>query len=192
MKKNGLKGELLSSIREIVFGAEDSLVSTLGAVTGMAVGTQSTFLVILSGVILIAVESTSMAAGSYLSSKSARNMDRVLNGGTKQKQDIVHSIRGAIVMWFSYAIAGIFPLLFYFFLPTSQAYLPSILLTALMLFLLGFWVGKITKQSPIKSGLEMVSVSLFAALIGYLIGRLLPLLLGMSPESNNVIDCGKQ
>lgn len=61
-------------MREIVFGLEDSLVSTLGVVTGIAAGTGNTFVVILSGVVLIFVEGLSMAAGSYLSSKSAREV----------------------------------------------------------------------------------------------------------------------
>jgi len=53
-----------------VFGVEDSLVSTLGVLTGVAAGTQSTYVVVLSGVVLIFAEGLSMAAGSYLSSKA--------------------------------------------------------------------------------------------------------------------------
>ncbi|MBI1908431.1 VIT1/CCC1 transporter family protein [Candidatus Uhrbacteria bacterium] len=62
------------AIREIVFGLEDSLVSTVGTVTGVAVGSGDRFVVILSGVVLVVVEAISMAAGSYLSSKSAREV----------------------------------------------------------------------------------------------------------------------
>lgn len=61
---------LSSVVEEVVFGVEDSLVSTLGALTGIAIGTQSTFVVVLSGVVLIFAEAVSMTAGSYLSSKA--------------------------------------------------------------------------------------------------------------------------
>lgn len=64
-----------STIREIIFGMEDGMVSTMGAVTGIAVGTQNHFVVILSGLVIIAVESISMAVGSYLSSKSEKEID---------------------------------------------------------------------------------------------------------------------
>lgn len=64
-----------ASIREIVFGLEDGMVSTLGAITGIAAGTGDHFLVILSGLVIVAVESISMAAGSYLSSKSEKEID---------------------------------------------------------------------------------------------------------------------
>lgn len=53
-----------------MFGVEDSLVSTLGALTGVAVGTQNVQVVVLTGVVLLFAEATSMSAGSYLSSKS--------------------------------------------------------------------------------------------------------------------------
>lgn len=64
-----------SLIREVVFGLEDGMVSTMGAVTGIAAGTSSHFVVVLAGFVIIAVESISMAVGSYLSSKSEKEID---------------------------------------------------------------------------------------------------------------------
>lgn len=69
-----MNGGLLGSIREVVFGLEDSLVSTLGVVIGVAAGTEDRGVVILSGAVLVVVEALSMAAGSFLSSKSHREM----------------------------------------------------------------------------------------------------------------------
>ena len=59
-----------SKIREIIFGMEDGMVSTLGAITGIAIGSQDHFTVILSGTVIVAVESVSMAIGSYISNRS--------------------------------------------------------------------------------------------------------------------------
>ncbi len=64
-----------STMREMVFGMEDGMVSTLGAITGIAAATGDHFVVILSGIVIISVESVSMAVGSYLSSKSAKGID---------------------------------------------------------------------------------------------------------------------
>lgn len=61
-----------SRLRDAVFGVQDGLVSTLGALIGIAEGTRSRVTVIISGIVIIVVESLSMAAGSYLSSKSHR------------------------------------------------------------------------------------------------------------------------
>lgn len=64
-------------IREVVFGLEDGLVSTMGALTGIAAAAISNrLMVLLSGFVIIAVESISMAVGSYLSNKSEREIDR--------------------------------------------------------------------------------------------------------------------
>jgi VIT1/CCC1 family predicted Fe2+/Mn2+ transporter len=57
--------------REVVFGMEDGMVSTLGALIGIAVSSNSRFMTILSGLVIIAVESVSMGIGSYLSSSSS-------------------------------------------------------------------------------------------------------------------------
>lgn len=59
-------------IRDIVFGTQDGLVSTLGVLIGVARGTEDHGTVIIAGLVIIIVESLSMAAGSYLSSKSNR------------------------------------------------------------------------------------------------------------------------
>lgn len=81
-KKNGSS----STLRELVFGMEDGMVSTMGAITGIAIGSGDHFIVVLSGVVIIAVESISMGVGSYLSNKSERAMEeRIL---AEEKQEI--------------------------------------------------------------------------------------------------------
>lgn len=67
-------------VRELVFGMEDGMVSTMGAITGIATATGSHFTVVVSGVVIIAVESISMAVGSYLSNKSEQAIhDRLID-----------------------------------------------------------------------------------------------------------------
>ena len=70
---------LRSRLRDAVFGTQDGLISTLGALTGIAEGTQDRGVVLIAGLVIITVESLSMAAGSYLSSKSQREyLERLL------------------------------------------------------------------------------------------------------------------
>jgi len=80
---------LQMEIREVVFGMEDSLVSTLGVITGVAGGTANRDLVILSGIVVIFVESLSMAAGTFLSSKSKQeaDVDALHSAAAQVKQD---------------------------------------------------------------------------------------------------------
>lgn len=69
------KSKFLHNIREIVFGLEDGMVSTLGALTGIAVGSNDHFFVILSGFVIVIVEAISMGIGSYLSTKSVKEVN---------------------------------------------------------------------------------------------------------------------
>lgn len=66
--------KIVSAMREIVFGMEDGMVSTLGAITGIAVGSQDQFTVIMAGAVIIAVESISMGMGSFISSSSEKEI----------------------------------------------------------------------------------------------------------------------
>lgn len=177
MERKTVRHIIVDSIREIVFGLEDALVSTLGAITGIAVGTQSQYVVILSGLVLIAAESMSMGAGSYLSSKSAAYAEDALHQ-TKSGEK-TRPVRAGIVMWVFYFIGGFVPLAPYFFLEPLEAIVPSVIFTATTLFILGAWAAGYTKRSKMRSGLEMMGVSLAAAFVGYAIGRIAVMYFGV-------------
>ncbi len=63
-------------LREVVFGMEDGMVSTLGSITGIAIGSGNHYTVVLAGIVIIAVESISMGIGSYLSSRSQEELEK--------------------------------------------------------------------------------------------------------------------
>lgn len=227
-----MRQRIQTSIREIVFGMEDALVSTLGALTGIAAGTGDTFVVILSGIVLIFAEALSMTAGSYLSSKSAQEVMELrrrqdasrLMQGAVAKDETLHELlkkhkipakdikkiqhvlnhehelwlkelercekrlapslapsptRAAVVMGVFYLLGGFFPLIPYFLLPVGQAILPSIVITAVVLFGLGAWKAKVTAGHWLKSAMEMTVISLSAAVLGYFLGVLVSSLFSM-------------
>ncbi|KKQ07343.1 MAG: Conserved Archaeal membrane protein [Parcubacteria group bacterium GW2011_GWB1_36_5] len=69
------KSSLANVLREVVFGVEDGMVSTLGSITGIAIGSNNHAVVILAGVVIISVESISMGIGSYLSNRSQEEVE---------------------------------------------------------------------------------------------------------------------
>ena len=90
-ERHGIDG-VRSQIREAVFGTQDGLISTLGALTGIAAGTQDQKAVVIAGFVIIVVESLSMAAGSYLSSKSQRQyLERLLR---EEEEEIARDPEG--------------------------------------------------------------------------------------------------
>jgi len=177
----GFNKEVAKSIREIIFGLEDGLVSTLGTLTGVAVGTQNASVVILSGLVLVAVEATSMAAGSYLSSKTAQEAEKAWvtseNKKTKTNKNKVdlfqaHPVQSGLVMWVCYALGGAVPLLPYLLFPLEWAFFLSIVITFITLFGVGAWSSLYTKRDWLRSAIEMLAISCAAALLGYVVGRI--------------------
>jgi VIT1/CCC1 family predicted Fe2+/Mn2+ transporter len=65
---------LLGEIREIVFGAQDGLVSTLAVVATVAGATGSQFAIVVAGVASALAGTFSMAVGEYIGSKSQREI----------------------------------------------------------------------------------------------------------------------
>lgn len=147
-----------SYFRNIIFGAEDSLVSTVGVMFGMATATKDLKLIITSGLIVISVEALSMGAGAFLSESSA---EEVYVDNDKEKPII-----SGILMFFSYFITGFITLAPYTILSIEQAKIVSVILALITLFILGFLPVK-----NIKSGLRMMIVGGLAVIIGAFIAN---------------------
>lgn len=81
---------IIRYIRQLIFGFEDALVSTLGAVTGIAGGSQDNFVVVLAGMVIIFVESLSMGVGAFLSSKSERE---VIEAARAREKELIEENR---------------------------------------------------------------------------------------------------
>jgi len=65
---------LLGEVREIIFGAQDGLVSTLAVVATVAGATGQPFPIVVAGVAAALAGVFSMAAGEYIGSKSQREI----------------------------------------------------------------------------------------------------------------------
>src|SRR5215467_8504638 len=66
--------ESRARIREFVFGIQDGLVSTVGLLAGVQGATQSSVVVIITGLTAMFSGAISMAAGSYLSSSAEKDI----------------------------------------------------------------------------------------------------------------------
>jgi vacuolar iron transporter family protein len=84
----------------------------------------------------------------------------------------------ALTMGGSYIVGSIFPLIAYFFLPVRSALPVSVGLTVVALVIVGIIKGKLASLNLVRSVLEIVAVGGVSALGGYLLGTLIPHLLG--------------
>ncbi|MDP3880856.1 MAG: VIT1/CCC1 transporter family protein [bacterium] len=147
-------------LKNFIFGVEDSLVSTVGLLSGIVVGGVEQATVILTGVVLIFVEALSMGVGSFLSESHGQEYK------AKSKVDAKPVIIGGIIMFISYFIAGFIPLAPYLIFPISQAFIFSVALSLITLFFLGAWSAKVSRISLFKMGMRMMIIGGLAILVG--------------------------
>jgi VIT1/CCC1 family predicted Fe2+/Mn2+ transporter len=157
---------LATYFKSFVFGVEDSLVSTVGLLSGVALAGVPAATVILTGLVLIFVEAFSMAAGEFLSERSTEEF--VAQGEVGSQTSLVASG----IMFVSYLISGFIPLAPYFFLPTASALPYSIGGALLALFILGAIGARVTKTHFLMHGIQMLAIGGAAILVGILAGQL--------------------
>jgi VIT1/CCC1 family predicted Fe2+/Mn2+ transporter len=148
------------------FGVEDSLVSTVGLVSGIAAGGMAVDAILMTGLVLVCVEAFSMGVGSFLSDQSAEESEK------HKEVSSAKSVPGAAVMFVSYLLSGMIPLVPYTIFAVNEAMLISIGLTVLSLFVLGVYNGWRASVHPAKEGLKMVFFGAFAIAAGIGVGRL--------------------
>ncbi|HEY4499311.1 MAG TPA: VIT1/CCC1 transporter family protein [Candidatus Paceibacterota bacterium] len=163
----------VSYIRNFVFGVEDSLVSTVGLLSGIAIAEVPRATIFLTGVVLIFVEAFSMAAGSFLSEYSAQEY------ADAHDEPMKRPLWSGFIMFFSYFISGFIPLFPYAFFETSSAFTVSIALSLLALFVLGVIGARLSQRKILRRSIRMVVIGGAAIGIGILAGKLFSIGLGI-------------
>lgn len=79
-------------------------------------------------------------------------------------------LKAALVMGLSFVVGAVIPIVPYLLLTGMTAFYLSIILSALTLFGVGFFKGRLAAKSPFLSGAQFFTIAVSAALLGYLIG----------------------
>lgn len=150
-------------IRTIIFGVEDSLVSTTGLIAGLGVGTNNKSVVIIGGVVAIAVEAISMGAGEYIS-------DDAIEQASKKHRGRSQAFADGLIMLISYFVAGLIPLLpvVFFTYPTSLYF--SVCFALIGLFTLGYLKSKVLHTNPLRGAAKVMIVGGLATALGITVG----------------------
>ncbi len=153
-------------LRNFVFGVEDSLVSTVGLVSGIAAVGSTHSVILLTGTVLIFVEAFSMSVGALLSENSAHEYR------AGEEVPLKNSIGSAAIMFVSYFFSGFIVLFPYLIWPITTAFYISIALSLISLFILGAISARFSGTPLVKKGIVMALVGGIAILLGVLVGSL--------------------
>ena len=158
---------LRNYIADIVYGANDGIITTFTLISGIEGAKFPSVIVIVLGVVNLFADGISMGASSYLSFRADAAMKRAYCG-------YLESFYHGFATFLSFILCGAVPLIS-FLIPKFYEYqfLISCIMTAVTLFLIGAWRMIIIKQGWLQGGLEMLLVGGIAAILGYTIGNIL-------------------
>ncbi len=150
-------------LRSSLFGLEDALVSTTGAVVGISAGTADRHLVIVAAFVVVTVEAIAMGVGQFLSEETLYEAE----GREGMGNSVIAS---AAVMLVSYFLAGLIPIVPYLLLPLDLAMTASVLMALVGLFSIGYIKGRIVQVAPVRSAIKMLLLGGIATIVGVLVG----------------------
>ena len=214
-------------VRDVIFGANDGLVSILALVAGVYGAITESHPILIAGVAGAVAGAISMGAGAYLSSKSEKEvtekesqrkgvrkkgtpeeeMEKLVSfyqvrGFNRQEAEAIANrvasgmearseytigeevgltseeswppIKAGALTGLSFAIVSIIPILPFAFMDVTPAAITAVVATIATLFGVGASKAIFTRNSWIRSGLEMMAIGTLAAAVTYAIGMAIP------------------
>ncbi len=167
MKKNHNHNHY--NLKDIILGGQDGVVNVLGLSLGVAEATNDSRIVIIAGLAGTAAESISMAAVAYTSAQAAR--DYYVSESGKSPKEWRHPGWDAFIVGTSSTVGSLIPLVPFFFFAIKESMYTSVAVSLVALFTVGALKAKYSIGSWKKSGIEVATIGILAALAGYVIGK---------------------
>lgn len=155
-------------MRNFVFGVEDSLVSTVGLLSGIAAVGTPRETIILTGVVLIFVEAFSMAVGTFLAEHSAEEFALHVHDGSEERS----SRLAGVIMFGSYFLSGFVPLTPYLIWDGVTGLVVSVAASLVALFALGVVSARASRVKVFREAFRMLLIGGAAVGVGVLVGIL--------------------
>jgi len=158
-------------IGDLVYGANDGIVSTFAIVAGIAGAGLEPNIIVIIGLASLFADGFSMATSNYLASKSENFVLKNEEGSDDPHLKITSPIKSAFATFLAFIVAGSVPLLPYLILGNGNTFRLAAASTLIALFVVGSVRTLATGRSAIVGGVEMVVIGGVAATIAYLIGQ---------------------
>ncbi len=162
-------------LRDLVYGANDGIITTFAVVAGVAGADLSPRIVLILGFANLVADGFSMGASNFLSIRSEEAVRQVAGKDVLEP----HAFRHGMATFLAFLVAGVVPLAAYLIPEWRGNRFPlAVALTLLTLFGVGASRTFVTRRPWWKSGLEMLLVGGAAAAVAYGIGALLAGIIG--------------
>lgn len=171
----GAVGVARHYVRELIYGANDGLITTFAVVAGVAGGGLSLRTVLIIGTANLIADGISMAAGNYLSIRSHESVLAAMN----LPEEEAFPLRHAGATFLAFVAAGAVPLMPYVvpWLPFDR-FTSSIVCTMAAMFAVGASRALISRTRWWAAGAEMLALGAVVAALAYGSGTLVAALVG--------------
>jgi vacuolar iron transporter family protein len=153
-------------IRELVYGANDGIITTFAVVAGVAGGGLPARVVFICGVANLFADGLSMAVGNYLSIRSHESV--LLAEGRPEEE--AYPWRHGLATFLAFLAAGALPLLPYVLPGAAGRFGASLVVTLSSLFGIGALRAVIGKVRWWAAGAEMLALGAVVAAVAYASG----------------------
>ena len=158
---SGVKDVVRHYIRDLVYGANDGLITTFAVVAGVTGGALSARTIIIVGMANLFADGLSMGVGNYLSIRSHESARAAMNLPEEEASPARH---GAMT-FLAFSFAGALPMLPY--LVGIGSFKACTLLTLVGLFGVGSMRALVTVDRWWLAGLEMLGLGAVVAAAAY-------------------------
>lgn len=171
----GLRATTQHYLRDMVYGANDGLITTFAVVAGVEGGALTRRAVLIVGLANLLADGLSMGVGNYL---AIRAHESVLEVEALPQQEASPSRHG-VATFLAFVAAGSIPLAPYM-VPTPMIgrFAASIVLTMLGLFTIGALRALISNATWWRAGLEMFTLGMIVAAVAFGSGAAVAALVG--------------
>jgi hypothetical protein len=169
---NDFRQRLGYDLPDIIYGANDGIITTFAVISGVVGGNLSAHVVLVLGFANLLADGVSMGASNFLARRS--------QGEGQPPVSRIVAARHGVVTFVSFVLIGAVPLLAFIAAPLESRFFATTVVTLLTLFTVGAMRATLTRVVWWRAGLEMLIVGATAAAIAYAIGALIARLLGAS------------
>lgn len=160
--------DIIEGFQGVAFGTMDGLITILGVVIGIGSATQSSGLVVISGLVAGLANAFGNSFGFYASelaerAEHIRENQHVSSMAETQRSTVLafaHSVASTIVIVAPFGVFGL-----------TNAMTASLILGLALLFGLGAVVGKFSHASPWRFGVRYVLLGLAGAALSFIVGE---------------------
>ena len=168
VEPRGVRATAQHYLKDMVYGANDGLVTTFAVVAGVEGGALTRRAVLIVGFANLLADGLSMGVGNYLSIRSQEIVRRTL----ALPEEEAYPSRHAVATFLAFGVAGAIPLAAYLFpaVPASARVATATVSTLVALFGVGALRSTVTDEPALRGGLEMLGLGAIVSAVAYYAG----------------------